>query len=261
MSTEHYVLIHGRGGSLGDFKLFSDTLKKQIAISNKNAKVTQAEITRRTPFLDYLLKWPTTDLIKELHIFSHSIGAGLFLGYGDPILARDRVNLLATVAASGSIRPGFDDVRKTEEGAIFTDDLIIPPFSSEQAKLQKKLAVNGTIKIWGCNSGVSGWIYSDEDAAGNYIVDPADTSAVYYWRALNERNQPKPSLAKAFAGFFGKTVYGAQSGADIHVYDSKSKTWMSTTEYRKTYKKVPSGTLPHQLVPSRGGYGAFLPLP
>ena len=49
------------------------------------------------------------------------------------------------------------------------------------------------------------------------VVDPADSRVPYYWRALNERNTPKPSIAQALAWYFKRTVYGANAGAHIEV--------------------------------------------
>ena len=41
------------------------------------------------------------------------------------------------------------------------------------------LVPGGKLEIWGCNSGIAHWEYSDEDAAGNPVYDlnaPASTT-------------------------------------------------------------------------------------
>jgi len=89
------------------------------------------------------------------------------------------------------------------------------------------------------------------------VTDPADASVPYYWRAFNEYNVPKPSIAKAFASYFGVTVYGANSGASIEVYYEKD--WISSQDYKSKVGNRPSGKLPHRLVPDSGIYNAFTP--
>ena len=46
MVNKNYLLIHGRGGDLGNFKVFSDTHKKSVETSDKGAKVVQESAER-----------------------------------------------------------------------------------------------------------------------------------------------------------------------------------------------------------------------
>jgi len=108
------------------------------------------------------------------------------------------------------------------------------------------------IKLWGCNSGVSGWGYSDSE-----VVDPNDRSVPYYWRAFNEQNTPKPSIAQALARFFDRKVLGAHSGASIEV--RHHNRWISTQKYKDKVGHWPSGILPHRLVPDEGAYNVYSP--
>lgn len=96
------------------------------------------------------------------------------------------------------------------------------------------------------------WVYSDGS-----VVDPRDTSVPYYWRAFNEVNTPKPSIAQAMANYFDRKVYGATSGASIEVKHKKS--WISSQQFKDNIGHWPSGTLPHRLVPDKGVYNEYLP--
>jgi hypothetical protein len=258
MANTHYLLLHGRGAELGDFKIFSDSHKKNIEKADKDAVVVQESTERAKRFREVLEAWPLTNKIKELHIWSHSIGAGLFLGYKDPSISTERSALIARTQAAGR-KPTFDEVRTTEVGALFTDDLIASPYTDTKTTVTPKFAKGAIVKIWGCNAAIEGWVYSDTAPDGSLITDPADTSAVYYWRALNERNQPKPSIAQSLADFFGITVYGASSGANIQVMHEGA--WTATDAYHKKFHKFPPGSLPHRLHPSKGDYNPYKPTP
>jgi len=75
--------------------------------------------------------------IAELHVFSHAIGAGLFLGYKDPIVSTSRSNAI-THAAKLKRKVSYIEAVKTEVGAIQTDDLIIGSLAKDKADYQKK---------------------------------------------------------------------------------------------------------------------------
>ena len=258
MASTYYLLMHGRGGSLGDFKVFSDTHRKAIMRADKDAVVVQESTERAKRFREVLESWPSANKIKELHIWSHSIGAGLFLGYQDPTIAAERVALVTRTQAAGR-NPTFDEVRENEIGALFTDDLLVSPYTATKATVRPKLQKDAFVKIWGCNAAIDNWVYTDTGPGGALITDPADTSATYYWRALNERNRPKPSIAQAFADFFDVKVFGASSGSNIQVIHGGA--WVSTDAYHKKFSKHPPGTLPHRLHPTKGDYNAFTPTP
>lgn len=258
MASNYYLLIHGRGGDLGNFKVFSDSQKKAIQNADKDAVIVQESTERAKRFREVLEAWPAANRIKELHIWSHSIGAGLFLGYQDPAISTERNALIARLQALGR-NPTFEEVRTTEVGALFTDDLVSTPFTATKAIVAPKFAKGAIVKIWGCNAAISNWVYSDTAADGSQILDPTDNSAVYYWRALNERNRPKPSIAQALADFFGVRVYGASSGSNIQVI--KDGAWVSTEAYKKKFQKYPPGSLPHRLHPAKGNYAPYDPAP
>ena len=198
MASNYYLLMHGRGGDLGDFKIFSDSHKKVIQKADKDAVVVQESTERAKRLREVLEAWPVANKLKELHIWSHSIGAGLFLGYHDPILSIERSVLVARAQAMGR-NVNFEEVRNGEVGALFTDDLIASPYTATKTMVAPKFAKGATVKIWGCNAAISNWIYTDTANDGSLISDPANTNATYYWRALNERNQPKPSIANPTA--------------------------------------------------------------
>lgn len=194
---------------------------------------------------------PKKDEVKELHIFSHAIGAGLFLGYKDPTVAARRMAVWKG-ALRAKRKLTYSEVVQTEIGAIQTDDLLSGTFTKQQADIRSRFSSAGFIKMWGCNSGVNNWVYSD-----NGVVDPKDKSEPYYWRAFNEFNVPKPSIAQAFAKFFDRKVYGATSGASIEVKGKKG--WISSEVYKSKVGHWPSGSLPHRLVPDKGAYYEYTP--
>ena len=107
-------------------------------------------------------------------------------------------------------------------------------------------AADATAKFWGCNAGVTGWVYGADD----------DT---HYWEALNTRNTPKPSIAQAFADYLGLKVFGAGSGSDIEV--ELNGKWITSEKYKQLKKHWPSGRIPQRLHPTRGDYNAFSPAP
>ena len=99
---------------------------------------------------------------------------------------------------------------------------------------------------------MKGWVYSD-----NGVTNPSDTSVAYYWRAFNEFNVPKPSIAQAFATFFNLKAYGASSGANIEV--KHKANWISSQQYKNKVGHWPSGNLSHRLVPDKGVYNEYTP--
>lgn len=153
----------------------------------------------------------------------------------------------------------FEEVRTTEVGALFTDDLIVSPFTATKTTVAPKFAKGATVRIRGCNAAVSDWVYSDTAADGSLVDDPGDLGTTYYWRALNERNRPKPGIAQALADFFGVRVYGASSGSNIQV--KHGGAWVGTDEYNKKFHKYPPGSLPHRLHPTKGIYAPYDPKP
>jgi hypothetical protein len=249
------VILYGRGGNLGNFKIFADSLKKELSAKYAATDIAIKNVERKKDFFDFLKAPGLAFKIKELHIFSHSIGAGLFLSYGDPAVALWRETVYQTAVSAGR-NVTYSEVVEGEIGAVLTDDLVKPSVKADQPAMIANFASGGSIKIWGCNAAVTGWVYSDGDAG---VVDPADASEDYYWRALNEQNIPKPSIAQAFADFFQLPVHGATSGANIQVFHNKK--WVSSQKYKDQHGKWPPGTLPHRLHPEKGVYKEFQPTP
>ena len=243
------IIVYGDGGELGSFKVFADNLYHEL--NKKYKKIIVQYVNRDTKFFNLIKSIGNEEEITELHIFSHSIGAGLFLGYKDAQIAASREAIWRMADRIKRKVTYFEAVR-TEVGAIQTDDLKIGSLVNQQIDLQKKFSENAFIKIWGCNSGVERWVYSD-----NGVVDPKDTSEAYYWRAFNEFNSPKLSIAKELAKFFNIKAYGAKSGASIEV--KYNKKWVSSQQYKNKVGHRPSGSLPHRLVPDKGTYHEYLP--
>jgi len=189
--SECAVILYGRGGSLGNFEIFSRDIVRRLkdgtaakpAGSFDQSLIFQENVERRQIFFNYLSDPPFKDRhkIKELHILSHSIGAGLFLAYQDPAAAQLRDDAIQK-ANKLLKRVDYDTAVATEVGAILVDDFIRAPFSGMKTKIRSRFAKDAFIKIWGCNAAIKGWVYSD-----NSVTDPNDTSVPYYWRALNEK--------------------------------------------------------------------------
>ena len=189
--------------------------------------------------------------INELHVFSHSIGAGLFLSYGDASVHELREQAIRRAARAGR-NITYREALDAEVGAILVDDFIRPPFLSMKAAIRANFEPGAFIKLWGCNSAITGWTYSD-----NSVTDPADTSETYYWRAFNEQNVPKPSVAQSFADYFSLKTHGAAAGSHIEVLHRSS--WISSARYRSDIGRWPSGALQHRLMPDRGNYDEYRP--
>jgi hypothetical protein len=245
------VILFGRGGSLGNFEIFAKSLATQLESARKRVVIERVE--RRVRFFDFLVSPPFlhVDKIAELHIFAHSIGGGLFLAYGDPAIQANRDRAIEE-AASKKRRLHFEEVVNLEVGAVLTDDLLREPYASSFEKIRDNFLPKATIKLWGCNSGIAKWVYSD-----NGTSDPAEDRVAYYWRALNERNSPKPSVAQAFAWYFKRTVYGASSGSHVEVLHRGA--WVTSAKYKAALGEWPSGVLVHRLNPDRGSYHAYHP--
>lgn len=244
------VIVYGDGGELGSFKVFAESLKLEMSVKYK--KIVLQYVNRDHQFFKLLQSIdPAKENIEELHVFSHAIGAGLFLGYKDPSIAARR-EAVWKMAFKKKRNVTYHQALQAEVGAIQTDDLKFGAITSQQADLRKRFSSNAFIKVWGCNSGVKGWVYSD-----NGVVDARDTSEAYYWRAFNEFNAPKPSIAQALATFFNCKVYGAGSGASIEV--KYKKKWISSQQFKNNVGHWPSGSLPHRLVPDKGAYNEYRP--
>lgn len=244
------VVLYGNGAELGNFKFFADDLVN-TELSRKFGK--DNIVIERTVFRDdlfqALLDQPDGS-VQELHIFSHSIGAGLYPGYHDPTANAARNNVFNTAAAS-AVKIDYMSVLKAEIGAVLTDHLVVAPFNKDQAKMKAKFADGAIAKLWGCNAGVAHWVYSDPSGSA-MISDPDASADYYYWRALNTQNVPKPSISQALADFWDISVYGAKSGAHIEVFYQKQ--WITSAQYKKETKHWPGSAQILRLKPDKGTY-------
>lgn len=234
-STGSVLMLYGLGAELGNFGVFANALKKNLQINYVPDNIRIIKTITRLEFFDAILNSDLNE-IKELHIFSHSFGAGLAFGYHDQAILRGR----ALLDEKGDYT--YDDVITNEIGCLLTDHLITTLEASKNAA-RAMLSDLSFIKIWGCNSGVQNWIYGGR-----------------YWEKLNDKNTPKPSIAKALAEYFNKKVYGAMSGSHIEYFINDR--WVSGFDYPKIYnKKFPSKSeyTDIRLRPDKGDFIEFLP--
>lgn len=256
------MLLYGNGADLGNFKFFADDAATELIRLKKfdKSQITIKQTLDRASFVAAIQAVPPGSRIKELHIFSHSIGAGLYIGYHDPTARSNRETAMRSFM--GSVKISFDKVLDAETGGILTDHLVRDPMKSDQAALKAKFAPKATMKLWGCNSGVSGWTYSDTDTSSGRPVLVADQNGkadVYYWRALNTQNTPKPSIAQALADYFGISVSGAGSGSHIEVLHNGA--WITSTKYKQETGRSAGEPETLRLNPDSGDYNAFSPAP
>jgi hypothetical protein len=260
------VLLYGNGHDLGNFEFFAKDLIIQLDRERKfdGAHVIVKKTLSGEEFFSALMAIPPNRKIKELHVFSHSIGGGLYLGYHLDAAGRIRASAISSFPnypfPGTGPRISYDQVLDTEyKAAILTDHLLRAPLTGTQAALRAKFSAGATIKLWGCNTAVSGWVYRDEDSSGHDVTDENAPAKYYYWRALNTRNIPKPSIAQAFADFFGATVYGAGSGS--HIEAQYHGRWIRSDEFLRATGQMPGPPLlePLRLQPDRGDYNPYSP--
>jgi hypothetical protein len=259
------LILYGNGADLGNFKYFADDLASRLATQKRFARadVSIRETMTRAAFVEAIRATPAGSLIKELHVFSHSIGGGLYVGYHEATAAQNRgAAMAANPARSAKARIGkitYDKVLEAETGGVLTDHLVRAPLAAERGALRKKFAPDATIKLWGCNSGRIGWVYSDpvDERGDASTADPDAEALIYYWRALNTQNTPKPAIAQAIADYFNATTYGAGSGSHVEVLHKGA--WISSSTYKKQVGRWPGEPQMLRLHPDIGDYNAFKP--
>jgi hypothetical protein len=253
------VLLYGFGAELGNFRFFADDTAAELTRLKKFAKadIVIKQTLDRASFVAALVGVPGGQKIKELHVYSHSIGGGLYVGYHEPTATAVREATVRRSLASSS-KISYDEVLDAEVGGILADHLLRDPLKRDRMALRAKFASDAFIKVWGCNSGVSGWVYTDIDSSTNTYVSAQNAPAdFYYWRALNTRNTPKPSIAQALADYFGVPVYGAGSGSHIEV--QRKGEWITSNKYKEENGRWPGAPQTLRLNPDRGSYNRFSP--
>jgi hypothetical protein len=151
------LIIYGRGDHLGNFEIFAQSLARELGPEVGRDNIIQRRIERKAASFELLASPPLKlgQTISQLHIFSHSIGGGLFLGYGDVSLGQMRQRLIDRAERSFK-RLSYETVVAAEEGAVLTDDFLRAPYSTMRSKLRALFSAHAQIKIWGCNSGIKG---------------------------------------------------------------------------------------------------------
>jgi len=217
------VILYGDGAA-GNFQAQANNLAAHdLSKRFRKEDIVVRQTLTRDSFFQALLSVPNGKIL-ELDIFATSVGAGLCLGYRDPTAAQNRERLMNLSTASGTAANVFDGgagatsygaVLTAETGSLLTDHLVAAPFNQNQADLRAKFAPGAKARLYGCNGGVAGWVYSDQPSQ---IGGRSGVGEPYYWRALNTRNTPKPSIAKALADFFGIPVTATASLAPVEKF-------------------------------------------
>jgi hypothetical protein len=255
------LIVCGNGAELGNFRAFADDLKSMF-LAKKFKLVEIVDADTREAFLMALEDFGQRQPIGELHIYTHAWGAGLAFGYKTSRTQAQRKTIYQQ-SINRKRKIGYEEVLNTEIGILFTDDLIRQPYSTKKLALRALFVQTATIKLWGCNSGVSSWVYSDADASGASVtdeafqLDPANEAIGYWWRAINKQNSPKPAIAKALATYFDRPVLGAISGSSAQVF--RKGTWISSDNYRKQTGRWPTEAQSLRLNPDKGNYKEFKP--
>jgi hypothetical protein len=209
---------------------------------------------RRDAFFDALMKAPAP--IGEVHLFVHSFGGALVLGYQDRALGDQRDMIMAMYRG----RPTPQQVvLNTEKGILFVHDLFRGPYAGLRDSLRRKFAPGAFLKIWGCNAGLEGHVYSDTHTISidpliiDYTTSPDfRIGDEFYWRALNSTRLP--SIAQALASWLNIPVIAARSGA--HIQASMHGRWTSAARLSRPIVERDD----IRLHPDRGDYVQFKPL-
>src|SRR5436190_6582225 len=149
------LLLYGNGAGLGNFKFFADDLATELVKKKKFEKkdIVIKETLSREAFFKALQDLSADQKIKELHVFSHSIGAGLYVGYHETTATANRMAAMSKYMGTAT-KITYQEVLDAETGGVLTDHLAQAPLSGLQASLRLKFATGATMKIWGCNAGV-----------------------------------------------------------------------------------------------------------
>ena len=126
------LVIYGHAADLGNFKFFADDLAT-TELKSYGTNISIKNIQGRDDFFQ-LLRKPSL-IIQELHIYTHAIGAGIYLGYGVEQFGIERGKTINQYIGK---RTPYMEVLRTEQGGVLTDDLTRPPYSSYRDEIRKK---------------------------------------------------------------------------------------------------------------------------
>jgi hypothetical protein len=161
------LLICGRPDTFGSFTSYADDLITADIIKRVPRKNTRVlSVLTKHEFLDEIAAFAKMFLISELHVFSHSYGAALSLGYHDRAQGLLRGQAIDRYLRVGQKTP-LTALLDAEVGMLFTDDLVRGQYAANKATIRRFFHSSATIKLWGCNSGIDGWTFSDP------LSDPA----------------------------------------------------------------------------------------
>jgi hypothetical protein len=187
----------------------------------------------------------------------------LSVGYHDPAQSQLRGRTIDRFLRVAQKTP-YTEVLDTEVGMLFPDDLERGQYSSNKAAVRKFFSDSAIIKLWGCNSGIEGWIFSDplsDPARPNadpiWVYEDAAKADYFYWRSLNIASKPKPSIAQALANNFGKPVFGATSGS--HGEAIFKGAWLDNDKFKKTVGRWPAQKDILRLKSDKGDYKKYMP--
>ena len=122
------VILYGHGAELGDFRLFADdTFAELLKLKKfKRTRMMIQETLNRASFFRALSAFPAGFKIKELHVYSHSMGGGIYVGYHEPM-----ANAVREAAArrylGRTTKISYDEVLDAEVGGILGDHLLRDP--------------------------------------------------------------------------------------------------------------------------------------
>lgn len=237
LHAEAALILCGYGDTLGRFEVFAEHLVKSELNAKYGENITIVHLERKLAFLEYLKNTNFEPKIKEFHIFSHAYGAALSLGYHN----------IESNSIDRQVPEKLDDrayytALKNEIGSLFVDDLLE---ISDPTPYRRSLMSKSFIKIWGCNSGITGHPFN----AG-------------YWSVFNYKHYPKPSIAQTMADFFNVNVWGATSGSHVEIFWKGQ--WLRSDHFKKQLKPDPagfkSGKNSQRLHPGNGDYQEYTPV-
>src|SRR5438876_3984698 len=141
------VILYGFGADLGNFRLFADDLLADLIRLKKFTRthVMIQETLSRAAFMDTLSTIPSAFKIRELHVFSHSIGGGLYVGYHEPAATSAR-EAAAMHAIAKNTKITYDEVLNAEIGGILSDHLLRDPLVRDKNALRAKFAAGAFMK-------------------------------------------------------------------------------------------------------------------